>query len=212
MDSGAFWSAGFYSKGRGASIGGNRGEARCLVNVRALLSRPMKRLVTFAALAALAFAAVPVGAALGRPDRPLPVEPRPAEPRPDVDGGGTEDAGSVEDAGVIDVDAGSPEEDAGPMESDAGPLLDATIPLVDAGAVDAGMVPVSDAGSTVPDAGTTSDAGVEPDAVSGPDVFNSEPSGGACNCDAAGANSHSPWLLALFGAIVFALRHRRRTR
>lgn len=203
MDSGAFWSAGFYSKGRGASIGGNRVEARCLVNVRALLSRPMKRLVTFAALAALAFAAAPVGTVLARPDRPLPVEPRPAEPRPDVDGGGTEDAGSVEDAGVIDVDAGSPEEDAGPMESDAGPLLDATIPLVDAGAVDAGMVP---------DAGTTSEAGVEPDAVSGPDVFNSEPSGGACNCDAAGANSHSPWLLALFGAIVFALRHRRRTR
>lgn len=148
-------------------------------------------------------------AASARPDRPIPAEPRPAEPGPLDLGVPEEDAGSpVDDAGTpIDSDLGLPETDAG-ADLDAGETIDSSTPEPDLGlgSLDSGtespdaFVPATDAGH--PDASVPFDAGPIMN------IFTTEPSGGACNCDAVGAPSGSPLLLLVMLAILFALRHR----
>lgn len=152
-------------------------------------------------------------AALARPDRPIPAEPRPAGPGPVDSGIPDEDAGPPDaDASTpVDPDLGVPETDAGP-DLDAGETIDLSVPELDLGVspTDSGMVP-ADAFVPAPDAGAV-DANIPYDAGPITNIFTTEPSGGACNCDAAGAQGGSPVLVFVMLGVLFALRHRRERR
>ncbi|MBK8169614.1 MAG: hypothetical protein IPK60_04635 [Sandaracinaceae bacterium] len=100
------------------------------------------------------------------------------------------DAGDLADAGTTDADAGAAS-DAG-ADRDAGFTLDASTPIADAGGFDA---------NAAPDSGNSGLGGLA-----------ATPSGGACNCDAAGVNSPPSFLALLLFSVLFAVRHRRERR